>query len=208
MNPTNVRLPRKHIARRAPWRVKHFSHNHPFAAFGRGGVPRAHSRDQLLSGDRGPAIVSRPLALAEHRHAASVGVNAVDVGLGRTDHPVDVNEALVAALRRDLLPGSACRRRRSISSSTGRARCGEAAFSSNSVLKNSSPLFEIGEECGTSATSPRRARALIGVEHLLQHFLAARGLGLDDAAFLEPAPRCCRSACPDRTAALRRRHGR
>jgi hypothetical protein len=33
----------------------------------------------------------------------------------------------------------------------------EAAFSSNSVLKNSNPLFEIGEECGTSATSPSRA---------------------------------------------------
>ena len=32
----------------------------------------------------------------------------------------------------------------------------QAAFSSNSVLKNNSPLFEIGEECGTSATSPSR----------------------------------------------------
>ena len=62
----------------------------------------------------------------------------------------------------------------------------QAAFSSNSVLKNNSPLFEIGEECGTSATSPRRARALVGIEHLVQHVLAARGLGLDDAAALEP----------------------
>src|SRR5947199_10662630 len=32
----------------------------------------------------------------------------------------------------------------------------EAAFPSNSVLKNNNPLFEIGEECGTSATSPSR----------------------------------------------------
>src|SRR5271157_1879111 len=32
----------------------------------------------------------------------------------------------------------------------------QAAFSSNRVLKNRRPLFEIGEEFGTSATSPRR----------------------------------------------------
>ena len=32
------------------------------------------------------------------------------------------------------------------------------------------------------------ARALVGIEHLVQHLLAARGLGLDDAAVLEAAP--------------------
>jgi hypothetical protein len=31
------------------------------------------------------------------------------------------------------------------------------AFSSNSVLKNSRPALEMGERCGTRATSPRRA---------------------------------------------------
>ena len=46
---------------------------------------------------------SGPLALAHHRHAAAVGVDAVDVDLARADHPVDVDQALVAALRRDLL---------------------------------------------------------------------------------------------------------
>ena len=35
-----------------------------------------------------------------------------------------------------------------------------AAFSSNSVFWNSRPLGEIGEECGTSATSPSRRAAL------------------------------------------------
>ena len=30
------------------------------------------------------------------------------------------------------------------------------------------------------------ARALVGVEHLVEHLLAARGLRLDDAALLEP----------------------
>src|SRR5713226_176714 len=52
---------------------------------------------------RPPKPSSRPLAVAKHRHAPAVGVNAIDVGLVRTDHPVDVDQALVAALCRDLL---------------------------------------------------------------------------------------------------------
>ena len=40
-----------------------------------------------------------------------------------------------------------------------------AAFSSNSVLRNRRPLFEIGEECGTSATSPSRDAPSSVVEH-------------------------------------------
>ena len=43
-----------------------------------------------------------PLALAEYRYPAAIRVNAVDVGLVRTDHPVDMDKTLVAALRRDL----------------------------------------------------------------------------------------------------------
>src|SRR5258708_1566943 len=46
---------------------------------------------------------SGPLAPAEHRHAPAVGVDAVDVDPVRTDHPVDMDQALVATLRRDLL---------------------------------------------------------------------------------------------------------
>ena len=49
------------------------------------------------------------------------------------------------------------------------------------------------------------ARALVGVEHLVQHVLARRGLGLDDPARPRSAPRCPRSACPGRTAAWSRR---
>jgi len=43
-----------------------------------------------------------PLALAEHRYPASIGINAVDVCLVRADHPVDMDKTLVAALRCDL----------------------------------------------------------------------------------------------------------
>ena len=34
---------------------------------------------------------------------AAVGLDAVDVDLVRADHPVDMDQALVAALRRDLV---------------------------------------------------------------------------------------------------------
>ena len=47
--------------------------------------------------------MSGPLTLAEYRHRAAIGMNAVDVGLTIADHPVDMDQALVAALRRDLL---------------------------------------------------------------------------------------------------------
>ncbi len=45
----------------------------------------------------------RPLPLPEHGHATAVRMHTVDVGPVRADHPVDVDEAAVAALRRDLL---------------------------------------------------------------------------------------------------------
>lgn len=41
--------------------------------------------------------------LAEHRHAPAVRVDAIDIDLAGADHPVDMDQALVAALRRDLL---------------------------------------------------------------------------------------------------------
>src|SRR3954462_8764331 len=57
------------------------------------GVSKDGKQDALL----------RPFALAKQPDIAAVGENAVDVGLGRADHPVDMDQALVAALRRDLL---------------------------------------------------------------------------------------------------------
>ena len=46
------------------------------------------------------------------------------------------------------------------------------------------------------------ARALVGVEHLVQHVLAARRLGLDDPARLEAHRDIRRSACPDSESGL------
>src|SRR4051794_19552257 len=48
-------------------------------------------------------VRSGPLALSEYGYAFAVDVNAVDVNFIGTDHPVDVDEAFVAALRSDLL---------------------------------------------------------------------------------------------------------
>src|ERR1700722_14759021 len=45
----------------------------------------------------------RPPAPAERRGAVAVRIEAVDVDLVRSDHPVDMDHALVAALRRDLI---------------------------------------------------------------------------------------------------------
>ena len=46
---------------------------------------------------------SGPLALPEYGHTSAVCMNSIDVGLLRANHPVDVDEALVAALRGNLL---------------------------------------------------------------------------------------------------------
>src|SRR5882757_1162449 len=45
---------------------------------------------------------SGPFALAEHRHPAAIGMDAVDIDFGRADHPVDMDQALIAALCHDL----------------------------------------------------------------------------------------------------------
>src|ERR1700722_19258064 len=45
---------------------------------------------------------SGPFAAAKYRRAAAVGIDAVDIGLVRADHPVDMDQTLVAALRGDL----------------------------------------------------------------------------------------------------------
>src|SRR5260370_15294955 len=47
--------------------------------------------------------LSGPLALAEYGYPSAAGVNAVDLGLIRADHPVDMYQALVSALRSNLL---------------------------------------------------------------------------------------------------------
>src|SRR5450432_1370732 len=54
---------------------------------------------------KGQQCPSGPFALAKHRDPPAVGVNAVDVDLVRANHPVDVDQALVADLRCDLRGG-------------------------------------------------------------------------------------------------------
>src|SRR5260370_38323631 len=62
------------------------------------GYPRRSASEHYPARDP-----SRPLTLAEYGHAPAVGVNAIDVGFIRAGHPVDMDQALVAALRCNLL---------------------------------------------------------------------------------------------------------
>ena len=59
------------------------------------------------------------------------------------------------------------------------------AFSSNNVLKNNTPLAEIGDECGTSAISPKRVRALFVLDLLTQHLFTLIGSHLNNHAVLD-----------------------
>src|SRR5665647_3692256 len=127
---------------------------------------------------RRPLTMSGPLALAEDRHPAAVGVDAVDVDLVRADHPVDMNQALVAALRGDLL-------RRQLAAVDKALRI---ALAERDVAGG--VLVEQGVEEQQPAFRDRRgmrhqrhfaepARALIRIQHLVEYFRAARSLGLD-----------------------------
>ena len=44
-----------------------------------------------------------PLALAHNGHDGAIGLDTVDIDLVGADHPVDVNQAGIAALRFDLI---------------------------------------------------------------------------------------------------------
>src|SRR5580693_3185390 len=131
----------------------------------------AKANNKLLNfpyGRRFNCAYSRPLALAEYRDAPSVAVNAIDVDFVGADHPVDMDQALVAALRRDLLlgqPGAV--------DETFRIALAERDMAGG-------VLVEQGVEEQQPALRDRRgmrhqrylaeaARALIGVEHLLEH---------------------------------------
>src|SRR5712671_84829 len=63
----------------------------------------AHSRDPWGIPPTPYRDLSGPLALAEYGHTPAVGMNTIDVNFIRADHPVDVDKALVAALRCNLL---------------------------------------------------------------------------------------------------------
>ena len=67
-------------------------------------APVVGSRPQAAAAGLVASLPARsgPLALSEYGHASAVSVEAVDIDLVGTDHPVDVDQALVAALRRDL----------------------------------------------------------------------------------------------------------
>src|SRR5215210_9114851 len=123
---------------------------------------------------------SSPLALSEHGHAPAVGVNAVDVGLVRAEHPVDVNEALVAALRRDLLGGRLAAVDEALRIALPQRDVAGGVLVEQRV-EEQQPAFRNRGGMRHQRYFAEPARALVGIEHLVQHFFAARGFRLDDA---------------------------
>ena len=99
-----------------------------------------------LSPSRSAAALDLPGAAAEQRHDVAVAGDAVDVELGRADHEVDVDAALVDPRRR---PRSSRRRGRS----RCRARCGSPRSRRGASRRRSS-------RAARSVPPRRRARAL------------------------------------------------
>jgi hypothetical protein len=94
--------------------------------------------------------------MTHERFAFAVSSDGIDVHLVGTDHEIDVDQAVVDALRAEFFLGQ----RRAFARAKRRPRPSaiwQAAFSSNRVLKNNRPDCEMGELYGTSATSPREA---------------------------------------------------
>jgi len=128
--------------------------------------------------------VSGPLALAEYRHTSAVGVKAVDVDLVRADHPVDVYEAVVAALGRDLLGrqfGAVDEAFRITLAKRDVAR----GVLVEQRIEEQQPAFRNRRGMRHQRDLTKAPRALVGIEDLVQNLLAAGGFRLDDAPFLE-----------------------
>src|ERR1700722_6942279 len=113
-----------------------------------------------------------PLALAEHRYSASIGMNAVDVGLVRADHPVDMDKTLVAALRCDLF-----RRQFAAINETFRIALTERDVAGGILVEQSieeqQAAFRDGRGVRHQRHFAQATRTFVGVEHLIQDFLTA-----------------------------------
>src|SRR5206468_13079523 len=116
----------------------------------------------------GSCALLRPLAFAEHWHLAAVGQDAVDVGLGRADHPVDMDQALVAALRGDLL-----RRELGAVDEALRIALAERDVRSCVLVEQrvveQQPTLRDRRGMRHQGHLAETARALVGVEHLVQY---------------------------------------
>ena len=143
------------------------------------------SRPDEGLGREGALRLSGPLAPAEDRRPPAIRIHPVDVDPVRADHPVDMDHALVAAARRDLVGSELV----AVDEALG------VALSERDVAGG--VLVEQGIEEQEAAFRDRRgmrhqgdlaksAGAVVAVEHFLEHVLAARGLRLNDPSRLEP----------------------
>ncbi len=96
-----------------------------------------------------------PLALAHHWRDASVLADAVDVDLVRADHPVDVDHRFVAAALVHLFGCDRLAVDEAIRIALTERDVARGVFVEQRVVEQDTAAL-IGEECGTSATSPIR----------------------------------------------------
>ncbi len=111
--------------------------------------------------------------------------NAVDVGLGRTDHPVDVNEALVSTLRRDLLRRDVAPLTKHFESALAERDMRGRVLVEQRVEKQQPAPAKSAMNAAPAPPSPSRRAPSSVSSTLFEHLRAARGLCVDDLAVLE-----------------------
>ena len=124
---------------------------------------------------------SGPLPFSKDSDAAAVGINAIDIHLIRTDHPIDINQAFIAALGGNLLG----RQRPAIEEAlgvtlpkrdmAGRVLVEQGIEKQQPALRN---RRRMRHECNLSKTTC----ALVGGQYLSQHLFTTRCFGLNNTA--------------------------
>jgi len=111
-------------------------------------------------------------------------MNAVNVGLVRADHPVDMDKALVATLRRDLFGHQFAAIDKAFRVAlTERDVAGGVLVEQG--IEEQQAAFRDGRGVGHQRHFAQAARTFVGIEQLVQDFITAERTGFNDAPFLK-----------------------
>src|SRR5690606_36009027 len=153
-------------------------HHRPRPAGGAG-------RGPALLGAAAPAVTARrapssPLALAEDGDAGAVRLGAVDVDRVGADDPGGVDEALVAAPGGDLVRAQRAAALEALGVALAERDVAGGVLVEEGVVEEE-PALRDGRGMRHQRHLAEAPCALVGVEHLIEHLLAAARLRLDDA---------------------------
>src|SRR6056297_581263 len=143
-------------------------------------------RNPSISGEAKPSITSAsgPFALPEHRNARTILAQTVDIGLGPADHPVHMDQAGIAATRGDLVRAEAVATLEALGIALAKCDMARGVFIIERVVEQQ-PRLRDRRGMRHQRHLAQTARALVGVQQLVQHGLAPGGPGLGDAPPLE-----------------------